>query len=87
VGGYRATASSTTSPTIYQCVEYERRLVGSERRQQELRRGHRIGPAAAAVIPSSVKVVVMGAWWAIGRAHEQNSRFDLTIDLEKKAPD
>jgi len=24
-------------------------------------------------------------WWAIGRA--QSSRFDLTIDLEKKAPD
>ena len=43
------------------------------------------GPAATVVIPSSVRAV--GAWWAIGRAHEQSSRFDLTIDLEKKAPD
>ena len=25
-------------------------------------------------------------WWAIGRAHEQSSRSDLTINLEKKAP-
>jgi hypothetical protein len=62
-------------------------LIRSKWRQKELRRGHRIGPAAAAVIPSSVRVVVVGTWWAIGRVHEQSSRFDLTIDLEKKAPD
>jgi len=26
-----------------------------------------------------------GAWWEIGRVHEQSSGFDLTIDLEKKS--
>ena len=61
-------------------------LIGSKWRQKELR-GHRIGPAAAVVIPSSGRAVVVGAWWIGGRAHEQSSRFDLTIDLEKKAPD
>ena len=45
------------------------------------------GPAATVVIPSSVRAVAVGAWWIGGRAHEQSSRFDLTIDLEKKAPD
>jgi len=43
--------------------------------------------AATVVIPSSVRAVAVGAWWIGGRAHEQSSRFDLTINLEKKAPD
>ena len=34
-----------------------------------------------------VRAVAVGAWWAIGRVHEQSFRFGLTIDLEKKAPD
>jgi len=62
-------------------------LIRSKWRQKELRRGHRIGPAAAVVILSLVRAVAVGAWWIGGWAHEQSSRFDLTIDLEKKAPD
>jgi hypothetical protein len=35
-------------------------LIRSKWRQKELRRGHRIGPAAAVVIPSSVRAVGHG---------------------------
>jgi hypothetical protein len=38
-------------------ISYVFCLVESERRQYELRREHRIGPAAAAVILSSVRAV------------------------------
>ena len=49
-------------------------LIRPKWRQKELRRGHRIGPAAAVVIPSSVRAVVVGVWCIGGQSDGRTSR-------------